>query len=497
MARTPLGWLALCLAAWVLPGFAAAQGRIPFRVDLGTPGFALEVDEPRELLYVSLPQANAIAFISTRTFTEVRRVQVGARPLNIDLSLDGTKLFVALNGGGALAVLNLNTLQVSRIPLATLLEQDGVFDVVEASPNRVFVTASGGFARVGVITRVDEPTQAITVASGKTFGGSPTLGATRDGRSVYVGTNFSPNSLSRLDNTRPDAPFVVEAPFNTVSGVNRIELRPDGAQLYLGSGQVLDPNTLLPIGRVGFGVPRFGTGSDVVFVALPPAFGSQSQLATVTAFDTRAFTQLQQFTVPCAFPSSDGVQDFAVFDGNASFFVLSGSNQVCGVIDTSVGDFDQDDDGSLDPLDNCPALSNADQLDMDGDRLGNACDPFPATPNNLDACLAQSQDFARGLFGQAIAIVGLQQELGRLRDGIADGDADGVRNSLDRCPGTPRSVRVDGSGCSRAQFCAAIPIASLIASVPCVAARFADDGSLSSCRVETTGPGGAPRCVTQ
>ena len=36
---------------------------------------------------------------------------------------------------------------------------------------------------------------------------------------------------------------------------------------------------------------------------------------------------------------------------------------------------DDDNDGILDAVDNCPAIPNSDQIDTDGDTLGNACDP--------------------------------------------------------------------------------------------------------------------------
>lgn len=36
---------------------------------------------------------------------------------------------------------------------------------------------------------------------------------------------------------------------------------------------------------------------------------------------------------------------------------------------------DADQDGILDPNDNCPAISNQDQADTDGDGIGDACDP--------------------------------------------------------------------------------------------------------------------------
>ena len=36
---------------------------------------------------------------------------------------------------------------------------------------------------------------------------------------------------------------------------------------------------------------------------------------------------------------------------------------------------DNDEDGFVDDLDNCPNISNSNQADFDGDGLGNACDP--------------------------------------------------------------------------------------------------------------------------
>jgi hypothetical protein len=42
---------------------------------------------------------------------------------------------------------------------------------------------------------------------------------------------------------------------------------------------------------------------------------------------------------------------------------------------------DTDSDGVFDPADNCPRVDNPDQLDADGDALGDACDPAPTVAN--------------------------------------------------------------------------------------------------------------------
>ena len=43
---------------------------------------------------------------------------------------------------------------------------------------------------------------------------------------------------------------------------------------------------------------------------------------------------------------------------------------------------DADGDGAYDDADNCPASANATQVDSDGDRMGNGCDPCPLDPEN-------------------------------------------------------------------------------------------------------------------
>jgi hypothetical protein len=65
----------------------------------------------------------------------------------------------------------------------------------------------------------------------------------------------------------------------------------------------------------------------------------------------------------------------------------AGCNQILGIDRTHLPDAlvpgtDEDHDGIANDVDNCPGIPNADQIDSDGDRVGDACDPHPTTPGD-------------------------------------------------------------------------------------------------------------------
>jgi len=221
-------------------------------VDLGASGFDTAVDEARQRVYVSLPSRNEVAVVSLTTLRLVDRILLPGSPRGIDLSLDGTRLFAALNSSNAVAVIDLDTRGVRTIPL---LDQSGdarLWDVVEVRPNRVFVTSnpsSNGFAYVVQID-MDQGERLSRVASERIIRAGPVLVRSSDGLFAYVGEGFSPNSLYKLDLSDPTAPIVLEDQHGTVGGTDSLALNTTGTRIALRSGQVLRTGSFIQAGVV-------------------------------------------------------------------------------------------------------------------------------------------------------------------------------------------------------------------------------------------------------
>ncbi|WP_175416221.1 thrombospondin type 3 repeat-containing protein [Aggregatimonas sangjinii] len=148
------------------------------------------------------------------------------------------------------------------------------------------------------------------------------------------------------------------------------------------------------------------------------------------------------------------------------------------VAGTQLDDNDDDNDGILDDVDNCPLTANANQLDTDNDGIGDVCDedddndgvldaldncPLTSNPDQSDTdndgignvCELPNDDDGDGILNandNCPTIANPNQEDGD-EDGIGDvcdddSDNDGIINTLDNCPeiNNPDQLDTDGDG---------------------------------------------------
>ena len=269
-------------------------------IDLGSTTHAIRLDAKRDVVYVSLPSANAVAVVDIVTGMVSRTLYLGDGPEGIELSSDANTLFAALNSSGSLAVYNLTADALTSFAVSPLAGTTGMWDVAETSPGVLFVSTGSGYGQTFIV-RIDIAAHsAAVVASGANFEPGALFGKDPSGQVLYVGSgyNIDPESLDKLDITQANAPDILTSPFGEVGGVAfSMAVSPAGDKLVAAYGQVIRANELTPDGFIGDGVSVFSTDGTKIYDAY------DTDPLTIHIFDSHTLDEIGAIPTSCTFPS--------------------------------------------------------------------------------------------------------------------------------------------------------------------------------------------------
>ncbi len=428
-----------------------------FQVDLpGDPAF-MEMDEGRNVIYISLPSKNQVLVVSTDTLSTVGTIEFTGNPVGLDLSEDESTLYVAVAGTGAVAFVDLTDplysyvevevgSYMSRVETVTEL-----YDVAEVDASRVVVTAStSSLARIVMINK-DASNAVSVIASGRVARTTPLIASNYDEPFVYITESTSPGSVYKLDKTQSNLPVIAEETrtTNASNGTDykSLLLSKAGDALFLSSGGKVATDTLSPI----LDLPRGSlvlSNDEKYLYAIPKDFDT-----LLGVYDAQSGETINQFSSFCDFRGADSKNILLAPSGVAWY--------IAGAVDTQNNSHqlcyfpspDDDHDGLLDEDDPYPLL-----VDGDGDGVDDPDDNFPTNP----AAAVDSDGDGMPNYFQSGCDLACQERAGLVEDLDDDNDlvpdeidprpliqsagpnhAPPLINTLSDLPGTPAFFEVD------------------------------------------------------
>jgi YVTN family beta-propeller protein len=131
----------------------------------GTPT-AVVVDAAGQFAYVTRKTANQVDVVSIANKSVVASINVGTAPAGLDLTPDGTKLYVANSGSANISVVNVATrTELRKIPVPPV-NNDNPLSIATLTDGTAIFTNTFGGSGGGVLRRVNLTTDAISPDAG-------------------------------------------------------------------------------------------------------------------------------------------------------------------------------------------------------------------------------------------------------------------------------------------------------------------------------------------
>jgi len=342
-------------------------------------------DEERDVIYATVPGTvpmvgNRIHVIDPVAGMVDHSVFAGSEPTKLAMSGDGQYLYVALDGAAAVARFVLPNITFDlQFPLGGD-PFEGVFyvedlEVQPAHPGVLAVSRRNlGFSpRHEGVAIYDDGVARSNKTPGHTGSNVIEFGAAAD--RLYGYNNETTDFGFRTMNVDINGVNTLSTAGGLISGFG-VDIEHAAGVVYSTSGKAVSPTGPILLGTYT------GAGSSSA-VAPDPANDRIYFLAsngTIRIYELSTFVFVDDIEIDV----SGNADDLIRWGTNGLAFTTTGDEMILITLESSDGDMD----GVDDVLDNCPHESNAEQLDEDGDGLGDACDPFVADPDNLTACIA-------------------------------------------------------------------------------------------------------------
>ena len=244
------------------------------------------IDSKRDLLYISLPNKNEVLVFDNQSRTVIFKILISSRPYGMDISWDQSKLYVALNASGAVAIVNLESgsYEYEKIDVYDAIGTYYTYDVVEGKDNRVYVsghTGSGGDTYVGLI-KLDDNNSVQRFFFSNTRD-KPDLLVDRDNY-LYVSQDYS--KLFKLDISTDSATLVLYENLD-VTLPGKI-LSKNGERLYFDWGEVVNTNDFSITGMSGQGLPFEGSSDNMIYYLSP---------FNIIGYDTQTLTKINEYNL--------------------------------------------------------------------------------------------------------------------------------------------------------------------------------------------------------
>lgn len=242
----------------------------------------LALDLPRGRVYGS-DSSNRIDVMDINSFAVLNSylLPVGAKPIGIDLSPDGSELAIALNGLEAILFINPETgAEIDRV--TPQINNNNIpntpFDVIYGHPGRLYSDGNPGSGGIDYIHAIDTTTHTWLAKSSTIFGTGAELSITADQNTLYVNETFSPNNIYLMDVQTDTPTFIAKGPHGPVSAA-KFAIIPDGSKVFTTSAQVWSGDMQNTLGTLESGsgklieylptpnlvvVAGAGTGGDVL-----------------------------------------------------------------------------------------------------------------------------------------------------------------------------------------------------------------------------------------